>query len=107
MADDIRKGNTNAGVVIPPQLSRDVYEQARPKLALVLDNTDNFMTSAFEDSLTRLVDALNQPTIQPRVVQQIELEAVELYPYVEYRKYLLPVQIPLAWVLSLLIGGGI
>jgi ABC-2 type transport system permease protein len=107
MADDIRKGNINAGVVIPPQFSRDVYEQARPKLGLVLDNTDNFMTSAFEDSLTQLVEALNQPTIQPRVVQQIELEVVELYPYVEYMKYLLPGSISLAMFVSVMIGGGI
>lgn len=107
MVSDVRKGNLNAGLVIPPQFSRDVYEQARPKIGLVLDNTDNFMTSTFEQTLTQLVDALNQPDVQPRVVQQIALDVVELYPYVEYMKYLLPGSITLAMFVSVMIGGGI
>lgn len=107
MVSDVRKGNLNAGLVIPPQFSRDVYEQARPEIGLVLDNTDNFMTSTFEQTLTQLVDALNQPDVQPRVVQQIALDVVELYPYVEYMKYLLPGSITLAMFVSVMIGGGI
>ena len=107
MVSDVRKGDLNAGLVIPPQFSRDVYAQARPKIGLVLDNTDNFMTSTFEQTLTQLVDALNQPDVQPRVVQQIALDVVELYPYVEYMKYLLPGSITLAMFVSVMIGGGI
>ncbi len=107
MVGDVRKGDLNAGLVIPPQFSRDVYEQARPKIGLVLDNTDNFMTSTFEQTLTELVDALNQPDVQPRVVQQVALEVVELYPYIEYMKYLLPGSITLAMFVSVMIGGGI
>src|SRR6201995_3653961 len=90
MVAAVRRGDLNAGRVIPPQFSRDVYAQARPRIGLVLDNTDNFMTSTFEDEMTQLVDALNQPDFQPRVVQQITLQTVELYPYIEYMKYLLP-----------------
>ena len=107
MVSDVRKGDLNAGLVIPPQFSRDVYEQARPKIGLVLDNTDNFMTSTFEQTLTQLVDALNQPDVQPRLVQQVALEVVELYPYIEYMKYLLPGSITLAMFVSVMIGGGI
>jgi ABC-2 type transport system permease protein len=107
MVSDVRKGDLNAGLVIPPQFSRDVYEQARPKIGLVLDNTDNFMTSTFEQTLTDLVEALNQPEVQPRVVQQTALEVVELYPYIEYMKYLLPGSITLAMFVSVMIGGGI
>ena len=107
MVGDVRKGDLNGGLVIPPQFSRDVYEQARPKIGLVLDNTDNFMTSTFEQTLTELVDALNQPDVQPRVVQQVALEVVELYPYIEYMKYLLPGSITLAMFVSVMIGGGI
>jgi ABC-2 type transport system permease protein len=73
----------------------------------VLDNTDNFMTSTFEDSMQQLVDALNQPEVQPRVIQQITLQVVELYPYIEYMKYLLPGSITLAMFVSVMIGGGI
>jgi len=107
MVNDVRTGNLNAGIVIPPQFSRNVYEHTRPRIGLVLDNTDNFMTSAFEDSLTRLVDALNQPDVQPRLLQQIELQVVELYPYIEYIKYLLPGAIALAMFVSVMIGGGV
>jgi ABC-2 type transport system permease protein len=103
----VRRGDLNAGLVIPPQFSRNVYEQTRPHIGLVLDNTDNFMTATFEDEMTQLVAALNQPDVQPRVVQQIGLEVVELYPYIEYMKYLLPGSITLAMFVSVMIGGGI
>jgi len=107
MVDAVRRGDLNAGLVIPPQFSRDVYAHARPHIGLVLDNTDNFMTSTFEDQLTQLVNALNQPDVQPRVVQQTALQIVELYPYIEYMKYLLPGSIALAMFVSVMIGGGI
>jgi ABC-2 type transport system permease protein len=107
MVNDVRKGELNAGLVIPPQFSRDVYSQARPRIGLVLDNTDNFMTATFEGTMTDLVTALNQPDVQPRVVQQIALQVVELYPYIEYMKYLLPGSITLAMFVSVMIGGGI
>jgi ABC-2 type transport system permease protein len=104
---DIRNGKIDAALVIPPQFSRDVYLEKAPRVALVLDNTDNFMTSTLEDKLNELVLALNQPVVQPRLVQQIALEVVELYPYIEYMKYLLPGSIALAMFVSVMIGGGI
>jgi ABC-2 type transport system permease protein len=107
MVNDIRDGDLNAGLVIPPQFSRDVYEQARPRIGLVLDNTDNFMTSTFEQSLGDLVNSLNAPDVQPRIVQKAALDVVELYPYIEYMKYLLPGSIALAMFVSVMIGGGI
>ncbi len=107
MVEDVRKGQLNAGLVIPPQFSRDVYEHARPRIGLVLDNTDNFMTSTFEQVMQELVDSLNAPEVQPRVVQQAALDVVELYPYIEYMKYLLPGSITLAMFVSVMIGGGI
>src|SRR5207244_7910436 len=54
-----------------------------------------------------LVQALNQPEVQPRVVQQAGLQVVELSPYIEYMKYLLPGSITLAMFVSVMIGGGI
>ena len=107
MVNDVRKGHLNAGLVIPPQFSRNLYEHARPQIGLVIDNTDNFLTSTFEEEMTQLVQALNQPEVQPRVVQQAELQVVELYPYIEYMKYLLPGSIALAMFVSVMIGGGI
>jgi ABC-2 type transport system permease protein len=107
MVEDVRKGHLNAGLVIPPQFSRNLYAHARPQIGLVMDNTDNFLTATFEDTMNQLVQALNQPDFQPRVVQQAELQVVELYPYIEYMKYLLPGSITLAMFVSVMIGGGI
>src|SRR5207245_10681813 len=40
------------------------------------------------------------------LLQQIVLQIVELYPYIEYMKYLLPGSIALAMFVSVMIGGG-
>src|SRR5208337_149409 len=84
-----------------------VYEQNHPRIALVVDNTDNFMSSSLEQSFSDLTKALNNPDVDPsRIVQQISLNTVELYPYIEYMKYLLPGSITLAMFVSVMIGGG-
>jgi ABC-2 type transport system permease protein len=104
--DDVRNGKIDGAVIIPPQYSRRVYEQDQPRIALVVDNTDNFMSSALEDELNSITAALNQPTVTPRILQQTVLQIVELYPYIEYMKYLLPGCIALAMFVSVMIGGG-
>ena len=103
---DVRNGKIDGAVIIPPQYSRRVYEQDQPRIALVVDNTDNFMSSALEDELNAITTALNRPTVTPRILQQTVLQIVELYPYVEYMKYLLPGSIALAMFVSVMIGGG-
>jgi ABC-2 type transport system permease protein len=104
--EDVRNGTLDGAIVIPPQYSQRVYEKNRPHIALIVDNTDNFMTSTLEEKLSQLTAALNQPDIEPRLLQQIALEVVELYPYIEYMKYLLPGSIALAMFVSVMIGGG-
>ena len=104
--DDVRNGKLQGAVIIPPQFSRRVYEQNHPRIALVVDNSDNFMSSAVETELSQLTDALNQPTATPRILQQTALDIVELYPYIEYMKYLLPGSLVLAMFVSVMIGGG-
>jgi ABC-2 type transport system permease protein len=104
--EDVRNGKIQGAVIIPPQYSRRVYEQDRPQIALVVDNSDNFMSSTLEQELTDITNALNQPTIEPRLLQQTVLQIVELYPYIEYMKYLLPGSITLAMFVSVMIGGG-
>jgi ABC-2 type transport system permease protein len=104
--EDVRNGKIQGAVIIPPQYSRRVYEQDQPRIALVVDNSDNFMSSTLEDELTSITNALNQPTVSPRILQQTVLQIVELYPYIEYMKYLLPGSITLAMFVSVMIGGG-
>ena len=104
--EDVRNGKINGAVVIPPQYSRRVYEQNQPHIALIVDNTDTFISSTLEDELNQITTDLNNPTVQPRVLQQTALQIVELYPYIEYMKYLLPGSIMLAIFMSVMIGGG-
>jgi ABC-2 type transport system permease protein len=104
--EDVRTGQLAAAVVIPAQYSRRFYAQDRPQIGLVVDNSDQFMSSSIESEMQALVDALNQPVIQDRIVKNVALEVVELYPFVEYMKYLLSGSIALAMYISVMIGGG-
>ncbi len=104
--EDVRNGKVDAAVIIPAQYSRRVYAQDAPKIGLVVDNSDQFMSSSIETEMQSLVDALNQPTIQPLIVNKIALQIVELYPYIEYMKFLLSGSIALAMYISVMIGGG-
>jgi len=105
--EDVRTGKLDGAIIIPPEYSRRVYEQNHPRIALIVDNTDNYISSTLEDQFASMVNALNQPDVEPsRIVQQISLDTVELYPYIEYMKYLLPGSIALAMFVSVMIGGG-
>jgi ABC-2 type transport system permease protein len=104
--EDVRNGRLEGAVIIPPQFSRRVYEENHPRIVLVVDNSDNFMSAAVESELTDLTNSLNQPTVSPRILQQTALDVVELYPYIEYMKYLLPGSLALAMFVSVMIGGG-
>ena len=104
--EDVRNGRIQGAVIIPPQYSRRVYAKENPQIALVVDNSDNFMTSSLEGEMANITTALNSPTVTPRVLEQTVLQIVELYPYIEYMKYLLPGSIALAMFVSVMIGGG-
>jgi len=104
--EDVRNGKIQGAVVIPPQYSRRVYEENHPRIALIVDNSDNFMSSTLEGELADVTNALNQPNVEPRILQKTALDVVELYPYIEYMKYLLPGSITLAMFVSVMIGGG-
>jgi len=104
--EDVRTGKVDAAVVIPAQYSRRVYSQDAPQLGFVVDNSDQFTSGSLEAEMQSLVTALTSPVIQPRLANSIALEIVELYPYVNYMKFLLPLTIALAMYISVMIGGG-
>jgi ABC-2 type transport system permease protein len=103
---DVRTGKIDGAIIIPAQYSRRVYAQDAPKLGLVVDNSDQFTSSSIESEIQALVNALNAPVIQPRVITTIALQFVELYPYVSYMKFLLAGSVSLAMYISVMIGGG-
>ena len=102
----VQTGKLDAAVIIPKEYSRRVLAGDSPRIGLIVDNSDQFISSAVENELQSLVDALNAPIIQPKVVQNISLEVVELYPYIAYMKFLLAGSIALAMYVSVMIGGG-
>jgi ABC-2 type transport system permease protein len=105
--EDVRTGKVDGAIVIPEQYSRRVYAKDAPQLGFVTDNSDQFTSGSLEGEMQLVVDALNAPLIQPRMANAIALEIVELYPYVNYMKFLLPATVALAMYISVMIGGGI
>src|SRR6266849_3313648 len=104
--NDVRNGKIQGALIIPSQYSRRVYEKDQPQIALLVDNSDNFITASMEGELADLTASLNQPSVQPRILERTALQIVELYPYIEYMKFLLPGSIALAMFVSVMIGGG-
>ena len=45
----MRNGKIQGAVIIPAQYSKMVYEKNHPRIALIVDNSDNFMSSTLED----------------------------------------------------------
>ena len=104
---DLRNGRVNGVLTIPPEFSRRVLEKAAPRVALIEDNTDNFVSATLASTLGGVVDAYNQPAEAPRVPGQPTLDVVEVYPYVPYIQYLLPGSIVMSIFMMVMIGGGI
>lgn len=104
---DLRQGRVNGVLNIPPDFSRKQLSQTAPVVALIEDNTDSFVATALEGSVTALVNAYGQAHPPPRLADQPVLSVVELYPYVPYIQYLLPGSIVLSIFVMVMIGGGI
>jgi ABC-type multidrug transport system permease subunit len=115
---DLRSGFVRAIVYIPPDFSSRLEQGNRPRIAFIEDNTDNFVTSEILGRMQDLVKDINQglnpfqpgqrlavPT--PRLNPLVDLQVVELYPYIEYIKYLLAGSISMSIFIVAMIGGGI
>ena len=115
---DLRAGFVRAVVYIPVDFSQRVNQGNRPRIAFIEDNTDNFVTSEILTRMQDLVKDINQGlnpfqpgqrlTVPlPRLNPLVDLQVVELYPYIEYIKYLLAGSIAMSIFIVAMIGGGI
>ena len=105
---DLRNGRVNGVLTIPPGFSRRVLAGEAPRVALVEDNTDNFVSATLASAFAGLLSAYNTPAASTqRVVTQPTLDVVEVYPYVPYIQYLLPGSIVMSIFMMVMIGGGI
>jgi len=105
---DLRNGALNGVLTIPPDFSRRVLAKENPRVALIEDNTDTFVSSTLGATFAGIVSAYNQPAVAvTRMSGQATLDVVEVYPYVPYIQYLLPGSIVMSIFMMVMIGGGI
>src|SRR5690348_984201 len=104
---DLRAGVIHGVIEIPENFSRRSFGEDRPKLALVVDNSDQTIANSLESEMQSAVDQLNSPQVNAGLPGPIALNVVEIYPYTEYIKYLLPGSIAMAIFIVAMIGGGI
>jgi ABC-2 type transport system permease protein len=122
---DLRAGFVKAVLDIPPDFSARVLRSEKPRLAFIEDNTDNFTASGIFERIQQIQATLNGPELPPlqpgeslaasmsgvftpeRLPARIEIQTVEVYPYIEYIKYLLAGSISISIFVVAMIGGGI
>jgi ABC-2 type transport system permease protein len=104
---DLRNGVVNGVLTIPPDFSRRTLTNNAPRVALISDNTDTFVSASLAATVGGFINQLNAPDTPVRVVGAAGLDIVEVYPYVPYIQYLLPGSITMAIFMMVMIGGGI
>jgi ABC-2 type transport system permease protein len=122
---DLRAGFVKAVVDVPHDFSQRVYRDENPRIAFIEDNTDNFTASGILERIQQIQQDLNGPNLPPvqsgesqastlagltspgRLPSQITIQTVEVYPYIEYIKYLLAGSISISIFVVAMIGGGI
>jgi len=104
----LRNGRVNGVLTIPPGFSRRTLAGDAPEVALVEDNTDNFVAATLAATFSGMLDAYNTPAATSRrIATAPTLDVVEIYPYVPYIQYLLPGSIVMSIFMMVMIGGGI
>jgi ABC-2 type transport system permease protein len=104
---DLREGRLNGVLTIPPDYSRHVLAHQAPRVALIEDNTDTFVTATLAANVGGMVGELGRSPVTARIPGDPTLDVVEVYPYVPYIQYLLPGSIVMSIFMMVIIGGGI
>src|SRR5580765_2925649 len=104
---DLRNGRVNGVLTIPTDFSRRVLAKNEPRVALIEDNTDGFVSVAMAGTLGGILQAYSLPARGPRISSVTSLDVVEIYPYVPYIQYLLPGSVVMSIFMMVMIGGGI
>ena len=103
----LRNGRLNGVLTIPPGFSRRTLAGNAPRVALIEDNTDTFVSATLAGTMSGLLRAFSNGPTTPRITSQPTLDVVEVYPYVPYVQYLLPGLIVMSIFMMVMIGGGI
>jgi ABC-2 type transport system permease protein len=106
--DDLRNGRINGVLTIPPDFSRRVLTKNQPRVALIEDNTDNFVSGTLVSTVSNMMGSFNRPgPTSARISGDAAVDVVEVYPYVPYVQYLLPGSVTMSIFMMVMIGGGI
>src|SRR5437762_3569196 len=105
--EDLRNGRINGVLTIPPEFSRRVLTKSDPHVALIEDNTDNFVSATLVGAAGSLLTSFAPSGPMTRIAPAPRLDVVEVYPYVPYVQYLLPGIIVMSIFMMVMIGGGI
>src|SRR5579872_1221929 len=104
---DLRSGFVRGVIQIPRDFSERYFQKNRPRISFSEDNTDQFISTALEAEIQGMVNQLNSPSVHSALNQQVALDVVEVYPYIEYAKFLLAGAVTLGIFSVAMIGGGI
>lgn len=122
---DLRAGFLKAVLDVPRDFSQRVLRNEKPRIAFIEDNTDSFTSSGILERIQQVQQDLNGPQMPPmqpgqpqsttmaslmspeRLPSRIDIQTVEVYPYIEYIKYLLAGSISISIFVVAMIGGGI
>jgi ABC-2 type transport system permease protein len=102
----LRNGAINGVLAIPPDFSRRTLSQRDPHIALIEDNTDNFVANALAGTFSGLTQSYRLQSGGYRAANP-RLDVVEVYPYIPYIQYLLPGSIVMSIFMMVMMGGGI
>src|SRR5438309_11117278 len=64
---DLRNGRVNGVLTIPPEFSRRVLAKNEPRVALIEDNTDNFVSASLAATMGGLIASSRRPPAPPRI----------------------------------------
>ena len=104
---DLRGGRVNGILTIPPDFSRRVLAHNNPRVALISDNTDTFVSASLAATVSGIVGGVNAQVVSERLPGAASVDVVEVYPYVPYIQYLLPGSITMSIFMMVMMGGGI
>ncbi len=68
--EDVRAGRLDAASSSRPSSPAGSWPGRTPALGLMVDNSDQFMSSSLETEMQSLTDALNQPAAPQRVINR-------------------------------------
>src|SRR5215470_2265613 len=79
--EDLRNGRINGVLTIQPEFSRRVLTKNDPHVALIEDNTDNFVSATLVGAASSLMTSFTPATSMTRISAVPQLDVVEVYPY--------------------------